>query len=61
MTEWDLSRSFDSPQGEIRWDEFGAGPPIVLLHGTPNWSFLWRNVVEHLAANHPLVDGCRDA
>ncbi|HEX6196686.1 MAG TPA: alpha/beta hydrolase [Jiangellaceae bacterium] len=52
MADWILSRSFDSPQGQIRWDEFGAGPPIVLLHGTPNWSFIWRNVVERLAAHH---------
>jgi len=38
MTDWTLSRSFDSAEGRIRWDVFGAGPPVVLLHGTPNWS-----------------------
>ncbi|MBB4934271.1 pimeloyl-ACP methyl ester carboxylesterase [Lipingzhangella halophila] len=48
-TDWQLSRTHTSPQGDIRWDAFGSGPPIVLLHGTPNWSFIWRNVVEHLA------------
>ena len=52
MTDWHLSRTFDSPQGTIRWDRFGDGRPIVLLHGTPNWSFLWRNVVERLSARH---------
>ncbi|GAB3483210.1 alpha/beta fold hydrolase [Amycolatopsis cihanbeyliensis] len=52
MTDWQLGRTFTSPQGEIRWDAFGAGPPIVLLHGTPNWSYIWRNVVEHLAPRH---------
>lgn len=36
MDDWTLSRTFGSPQGEIRWDVFGAGPPIVLLHGTLN-------------------------
>ena len=25
--------------------EWGAGLPIVLLHGNPSWSFLWRKVV----------------
>ncbi|MHA6803212.1 alpha/beta fold hydrolase [Salinifilum ghardaiensis] len=52
MADWSLSRTFDSPQGVVRWDAFGAGPPVVLLHGTPNWSFLWRGVVEQLSARH---------
>jgi pimeloyl-ACP methyl ester carboxylesterase len=51
---WELSRSFASPQGEIRWDAFGEGPAIVLLHGTPNWSFLWRDVVRRLAPHHTV-------
>jgi len=52
VTNWKLSRTFTSPQGEIRWDAFGAGPPIVLLHGTPNWSYIWRKVVEQLSPSH---------
>ena len=52
MADWHLSRTFDSPQGVIRWDSFGAGPAIVLLHGTPNWSYIWRNVAEHLSRYH---------
>jgi haloalkane dehalogenase len=28
--------------------EAGAGDPIVLLHGNPTSSYLWRNVVPHL-------------
>ncbi|WP_166355644.1 alpha/beta fold hydrolase [Phytoactinopolyspora limicola] len=54
MATWQLSRTFDSPQGQIRWDSFGSGPPIVLLHGTPNWSFIWRQVTEHLAPHHQV-------
>lgn len=54
MADWHLARTFDSPQGTIRWDSFGAGPPIVLLHGTPNWSFIWRNVVKHLSPQHSV-------
>ena len=23
----------------------GSGPPVLLLHGEPTWSFLWRHVV----------------
>src|SRR5690606_1312425 len=29
--------------------ERGEGPPIVFLHGNPTSSFLWRNVVPHVA------------
>jgi haloalkane dehalogenase len=29
--------------------EAGAGDPIVLLHGNPTSSYLWRNVMPHLA------------
>jgi pimeloyl-ACP methyl ester carboxylesterase len=30
--------------------EAGDGPTVVLLHGNPTWSFLWRNVAGRLAA-----------
>lgn len=52
MTDWHLGQAFASPQGEIRWDAFGAGSPVVLLHGTPNWSFIWRHVVDQLVPHH---------
>lgn len=29
--------------------EVGTGDPIVLLHGNPTSSYLWRNVIPHLA------------
>src|SRR5205823_4990483 len=29
--------------------EVGSGDPIVLLHGNPTSSFLWRNVIPHLS------------
>lgn len=27
----------------------GSGPPILMLHGNPTWSYLWRNVIPHVA------------
>jgi haloalkane dehalogenase len=33
---------------ELAYVEVGAGDPIVLLHGNPTSSYLWRNVVAHL-------------
>jgi haloalkane dehalogenase len=35
---------------EMAYVEVGAGDPIVLLHGNPTSSYLWRNVLPHLQA-----------
>src|ERR1700744_2760570 len=34
---------------EMAYVEVGQGHPIVLLHGNPTSSYLWRNVLPHLA------------
>ena len=46
---WRLSRRARLSQGDIAFDAFGEGPPVVLVHGTPSWSYLWRNIVPVLA------------
>jgi haloalkane dehalogenase len=33
---------------EMAYVEVGKGDPIVLLHGNPTSSYLWRNVIPHL-------------
>lgn len=33
---------------EIAYVEVGSGDPIVLQHGNPTSSYLWRNVIPHL-------------
>jgi haloalkane dehalogenase len=33
---------------EMAYVEVGEGDPIVLLHGNPTSSYLWRNVIPHL-------------
>jgi haloalkane dehalogenase len=33
---------------ELAYVEVGKGDPIVLLHGNPTSSYLWRNVLPHL-------------
>jgi haloalkane dehalogenase len=33
---------------EMAYVEVGAGDPIVLLHGNPTSSYLWRNVIPRL-------------
>jgi cis-3-alkyl-4-acyloxetan-2-one decarboxylase len=27
----------------------GSGPPVVMLHGNPNWSYYWRNLIPALS------------
>jgi len=33
----------------------GAGSPVVLVHGTPTWSFEWRHVIRALAPFHRVI------
>lgn len=51
---WNLTRTFVSEQGEIRWDVYGEGPPVVLVHGTPFSSFVWREIAAGLARHHTV-------
>ncbi len=46
---WTLERRAATTHGEIAWDLLGAGPPVVLVHGTPTRSVLWREVAPLLA------------
>jgi pimeloyl-ACP methyl ester carboxylesterase len=52
--EWQLRRSYEFAGGTVAYDVVGDGPPLVLLHGTPSWSYLWRTVVGELAGSFEL-------
>lgn len=57
MTEWLLDRTFRTASGdEVRWAALGersaGAPPVVLLHGTPFSSYVWRGIARALAAHH---------
>ena len=49
MTDWELTRRAPTRHGEIAWDVLGEGPPLVLVHGTPSSSVIWRDVAPGLA------------
>ncbi|WP_346135845.1 alpha/beta fold hydrolase [Lentzea roselyniae] len=51
---WNLPEEFVTPNGVVRWARIGAGRPVVLLHGTPFSSFVWRDVAADLAADHEV-------
>jgi len=42
-------RVFADGDHAIHFIDEGEGPPILLLHGNPTWSFLWRKVIRILA------------
>jgi haloalkane dehalogenase len=42
------SRWFDSAQGRVHYVDEGSGPPILLCHGNPTWSFLYRDIIRRL-------------
>ena len=54
MGAWRLNNTYRSGSGEVRWDRFGDpdGEPVVLLHGTPFSSFIWRHIAHALARDH---------
>lgn len=45
-----LAKSFATVHGKrMAYHEVGDGQPVVFLHGNPTSSYLWRNVIPHLA------------
>lgn len=33
----------------------GSGPPVLMLHGNPTWSFYFRNLITALAPDHRVI------
>jgi pimeloyl-ACP methyl ester carboxylesterase len=57
LATWALRDRVALPAGTIAVDVLGAdrpGVPVVLTHGTPSWSYLWRRVAPALAQDRPV-------
>ena len=56
MNEWRLTQRYESTLGQIHWDRLGASDaePVVLLHGTPFSSLVWREIAPALARDHQV-------
>jgi haloalkane dehalogenase len=38
----------DVDGARVHYVDEGSGPPLLLLHGNPTWSFLYRDLIEEL-------------
>jgi pimeloyl-ACP methyl ester carboxylesterase len=53
--EWELNGRLRTQRGEIAYRALGEGPPVVLVHGTPSRSVVWRRVAPLLARRHRVI------
>ncbi|WP_322489181.1 alpha/beta fold hydrolase [Chloroflexus sp.] len=43
------------PAGVLRFVDEGAGPPVVMLHGNPTWSFFYRRLIAALRGQRRVI------
>ena len=41
--------------GRMHYVDEGTGPPIILLHGNPTWSFYYRNLIKGLRDRYRVI------
>lgn len=49
------SHYFETEQGRIHYIDEGTGEVILFVHGTPTWSFLYRNYLKELSKTHRCI------
>ncbi len=49
------SRWFTSSVGPVHYIDEGSGRPLLLLHGNPDWGFLYRKIVSELRGDFRCV------
>ena len=47
--------SFGVPAGRMHYIDEGSGPPVVMVHGNPTWSFLYRHMVKQLQSRYRCI------
>ena len=40
---------------DVAYTDLGQGPPLVLLHGIPTWSYLYVNVIDRLSKHYRVI------
>jgi len=51
---WNLPETFLFEGQQVRYGILGSGEPLVLLHGTPFSSVVWRRIAPHLAGRRQV-------
>ena len=46
---------FDVPAGRLHYVDEGSGPAIVMVHGNPTWSYLYRRLIKRLQPEHRCI------
>ena len=49
------SRWFESSVGPVHYVDEGDGPAILMLHGNPTWSFLYRDIIRDLRSDFRCI------
>lgn len=49
------SHFFELSMGRMHYIDEGGGRPIVFVHGTPTWSFLYRHLIAGLASEYRVI------
>lgn len=49
------ARFFETPHGTIHYIDEGKGPVLLFVHGTPTWSFLYRNYIKALSKHYRCI------
>jgi haloalkane dehalogenase len=45
----------DLPGGRMHYIDEGEGPPVIMLHGNPTWSFYYRRLILALRDRHRVI------
>lgn len=49
------TKAFQLPMGTMRYVDEGQGDPIVMVHGNPSWSLVYRKLVDGLRASYRCI------
>lgn len=49
------SHHLEVPAGRMHFIDEGAGSPVVMIHGNPTWSFLYRHLIKRLRSGYRCV------
>lgn len=49
------SHYFEVPAGRLHYVDEGSGEPIVMVHGNPTWSFLYRKLIKRLRPEYRCI------